>query len=137
VSGVRNMSAGISSLARLRSAIKDLPLRIRADVARDAQAILSRKLDEAFDAGQTVYGTSRPVGVQGNPLSLVASGKTRSALAFVAIGTIVRAQLNTRYAKYLVGKYQILPQRLPSDWSAALSALVAKHRARFQAEVAR
>jgi hypothetical protein len=134
VSGVRNMSKGISSLARLRSTIKELPLRIRADVARDAQAVLTKALDESFDSGKTVYGQARPLGVKGNALSLVATHKTRSALAFVAVGTIVRAQLNTKYARYLIGKYGILPQSLPASWRAELESIVRKHRDRFQAE---
>lgn len=128
MSGVANIGTGITSMNRLRSSIKALPLRIRSAVAKDAEAILTREVQDDYDAGRTVYDTPRPSSVSGAPLTLKQSGKTRGALAFVAIGTIVRAQLGTRYAKYLVGKYKILPQSLPAAWRALLEKMVGEYR---------
>lgn len=141
MSGVANMSAGITSLNRLRSTIKALPLRIRSAVAKDAEEVLTRRAQEAYDSGKTVYETPRPTskakGSEGAALTLKKSGKARGALAFVAIGTIVRAQLGMRYAKYLVGKYKILPQSLPALWRSDLEKLVREYAEDFQREALR
>ena len=37
-------------------------------------------------------------------------------IGFVSVGTIVRASLPQRYARYLIGKYRILPQIIPPPW---------------------
>jgi len=141
VSGVANMAAGISSINRLRSTIKALPLRIRSAVAKDAEAVLTRRAQESFDGGETVYGTPRPTSKSkahpGTALTLKKSGKTRGALSFVAVGTIVRAALGTRYAKFLVGKYQVLPMSLPASWRAKLETLVREYREDFEREALR
>ncbi len=135
MSGVANMAKGISSLNRLRASIRDLPLRIRAEVATKAAGILTARLRDDFDSGRTVYGASRPLSVAGTALDLTVSGKTHGALAFVSVGTIVRAQLSTRYAKYLVGKYKILPSSLPAAWRVELETLVRDYVRTFEAEV--
>lgn len=137
MSGVRNMAQGITSLNRLRASIRELPLRLRSAVAKDAEGVLTNLMQDEFAAGRTVYDTPRPLGVKGNRLSLVKTGKTKSALHFVAIGTIVRAQLGTRYAKYLIGKYQIMPQRLPVAWQMKLEQFVREYVQVFEAEAAR
>ena len=138
MSGVANMTGGIASIGALRTRIKALPLRIRASVAKDAEAVLTQRAQEAYDSGKTVYDTPRPVSkVTGAALTLKKSGKARAAVAFVAIGTIVRAQLGMKYAKYLVGKYGILPQSLPAQWRADLEKLVREHAEDFQREALR
>lgn len=137
MSGVPNLAKGITSLNRLRSSIKALPLRIRTAVAKDAAEILTREIRDEYDSGRTVYDTPRPLGVAGQPLSLVKTGKVRGSLAFVTVGTIVRAQLSTRYARYLVGKYKILPQRLPVKYAQALEQLVREYVEDFEREAAR
>lgn len=129
MSGVRNMGAGITSIARLRSSIKELPLRIRNAVAEEAAEVLNLEVRDDFAAGRTVYDTARPLSVSGKPLTLVGkTGRTRDALGFVALGTIVRAQLNTPYARYLIGKYGILPQSLPAAWREKLERIVREYR---------
>lgn len=137
MSGVKNITRGIDSINRLKAAIKDTPLRIRRAVALDAAEILSARMRDSFAAGQTVYDTPRPLSVDGKPLSLVKTGRTKEALNFVAIGTILRAQLPTKYAKFLVGKYKIMPQRLPAAWAQELATLVREYREVFEQEMAR
>lgn len=64
----------------------------------------------------------------GVPLDLYETGKTRETLKFVVDGTIVRCRLGPRYAKYLIGKYKILPigdrTAMPTAWRFALGELV-------------
>lgn len=137
MSGVANLRTGISSMNRLRAAIADMPLRIRSGVAKEAAEVLTAEIRQDFAAKVTVYDTPRPLSVTGAPLSLVKSGRTRSELAFVAIGTIVRAQLGSKYGKYLVGKYKVMPMSLPSAWAKKLEGIVAEWAAAWAKEAAR
>lgn len=60
--------------------------------------------------------------MDGRELRLVRTGATRAALRFVAVGTVIRCVLGPRYARYLVGKYRILPsgqQAVPFRWRRA------------------
>ena len=176
MSGIKGLAKGISTINKLKAAIKETPLRIRRAVALEAEEILTRKIREAFAAGQTVYETPRPVGVEGNFLTLVGGrtekprkryntvkaaagedfvdlkaararfqrldayrsrGHVKDGLAFVAIGTLLRARLNQPYARFLVGKYKILPMSLPPLWQEELEKMVADYRADFEREVSR
>jgi hypothetical protein len=90
--------------------------------------MLTQLARDAHVARRSVYGESRPVGVSGEVLDLEVSGATARDLRFVANGTIVRAVLGTPYARFLIGKYSILPNgAIPAEWSARLRALVAAH----------
>lgn len=121
------LKGDLSSLRALRAHVKALPLSLAHDVAQRAGPALTRLTRGAFAAGQNVYGEARPAGVDGRPLSLERTGATRDALGFTANGTIVRCVLGTRYAKYLIGKYGVLPNGpLPAGWSRALAQLVAE-----------
>ena len=137
MSGVRNLRQGISSIARLRKSLLDLPIRIRRAVAVEAGEILNAEVRADFARGITVYDTPRPLGVRGQKLSLVKTGTTKARVGFNVFGTIVRADLATRYGKYLVGKYQVLPQRLPVKWQQMLERIVREFREDWQREVSR
>ncbi len=137
MSGVRNMRAGITSIGKLNVRMRELPLRIRASVAKDAEAVLTKLMRDEFNAGKTVYDSPRPLGVNGNALTLVKSGKVKNALFFVAIGTILRASLGTKYARYLIGKYKIMPHSLPAAWRAKLEQIVREHEEDFAREMSR
>lgn len=134
MSGVANMRSGIDSLSRLKRAVSDLPLTLGAAVAKDAAAVLTADLRSSFDGGKTAYDTPRPLSTDGKKLYLRVTGATRNTLAFVSVGSILRAQLGTRYARYLIGKYAVLPTSLPSGWRARLDAIVQEHVAAFESE---
>lgn len=109
------------NLRALAKALRDLPTRVQQNVAARVAPVLTAKADGAYASGQTVYGDARPAGVHGNALSLVRSGDTEARMRFVAIGTVVRCSLGKRYAKFLIGKYRILPMgRMPTSWSQAI-----------------
>ncbi len=137
MSGVANLNAGITTIARLRKAIADLPLRIRQAVATDAADALNAEVRADFARGVTVYDEPRPAGVKGQKLSLVKTGTTKRETGFDAKGTIVRAELATRYAKYLVGKYRILPQKIPPAWQRMLEKIVREYREDWEREALR
>ena len=137
MSGVASMRQGIDSMNRLKGAIRDLPIRIRSAVAKDAAEVLNMELRADFAEGRTVYDTPRPLSVDGKPLTLVKTGRTRDALSFVVIGTILRAQLGAKYARYLIGKYKILPMSLPAAWRGKLERIVREFREDWERELAR
>lgn len=122
MSGLRG---NVENLRRLRSKLRKLPKVIAQNVASAVAPTITTKARGAYQGGQTVYGDPRPLGVDGNALTLHKTGRTLGALSFIAIGTIVRARLGTRYARYLIGKYRILPMgRLPISWSRAIADAV-------------
>jgi hypothetical protein len=126
MSNIRRIGA---SMRQIKAQIRRLPITVAHVVARQVAPIFTHFAQLAFDTGRNVYGDTRPAGVDGRPLSLVATGTTRRVLRFVANGTIVRAELGPRYARYLVGKYKILPvgdrTALPIAWVRAIDELVA------------
>lgn len=115
------------SLRELRRSLKDLAKSngraLAIDVAKKIAPKLTSLMREAYDSGQTIFDESRPEGKRGNKLSLVDSGTVRGALRWSQAGTIVRAALNTPYARFLIGKYKIMPsgaQELPFRWQEIL-----------------
>ena len=117
----------IGNLKQLRDNIRRMPTVVGQRVAARGAPAITGLAQRAYASGDTVYGDARPVGVAGNALSLVRTGTTRSTVRFSATGTILRAVLSTRYAKYLIGKYRILPAgnaALPVTWSARLREIV-------------
>lgn len=119
------LRGNISSIGALKARIRKMPVLVAETVAKKAAPSMTALTNQAFDAKRSVYGEPRPVGVSGRPLTLEASGETRRRLFFASNGTIVRASLGTRWARFLIGKYGILPNgALPADWSRKLTELV-------------
>jgi len=119
------LKGSLSSINGLKQKIRALPVTVAADVSRRAAPALTDLTRGAFSSGQSVYGEARPLGVNGNTLTLEKSGATRDALRFVAIGTIVRCVLPTKWARYLIGKYGVLPNgALPVGWTRRLGEIV-------------
>jgi hypothetical protein len=118
-------------LRQLGRKLAELPTTVRAEVARQAAPIVTELAQSAFDGGQTVYGDARPTGVDGNALSLVASGSVRRSLNFVANGTQLRCTLGPKHMKFLIGKYKILPNNaIPLRWRRALDEITTRQAAR-------
>lgn len=81
----------------------------------------------AYDSGATVYGRPRPQGVDGNALTLHKTGASREAMAFLATGRDIRTRILPRYTRYLIGKYDVLPNGpLPAAWREALVQIAAE-----------
>lgn len=93
--------------------------RVAEAVARAGAVALTAAVQAAYDSGTTAYGGARPAGERG-ALSLVATGTVRRLLRFEALGRKIRCALGAKYARYLIGKYAILPSgnaALPADWA--------------------
>ena len=119
----------LGHIAGLKSRLRALPVSIAHDVAQRAAPEMTGLTREAFAGNRSVYGDPRPASrVSGAPLSLTRTGATARELRFVAVGTIVRCVLGPKYAKYLIGKYGVLPNgALPAAWSDRLRAVVAAY----------
>jgi hypothetical protein len=118
VSGLRGNPQKIRDLHK---AMRELPTTLAQNVAARIAPILTSMARAAYTGGQTVYGEVRPRGVYGDALDLHETGETFDQVRFVAIGTVVRARLGTPHARYLIGKYQILPMgTLPVDWAQTI-----------------
>lgn len=116
-----------ATLRDLRGKLKAFPRTLAAKVATESAPAITGLAQQAYDSGQTVYGAARPKGVDGQPLALERTGAARRDVRFTAIGTTVRCSLGPKYARYLVGKYQILPiSALPAAWRAKLGEIVKK-----------
>lgn len=124
------LKGNLASLKALKQTIRTRPVTIAADVARRAAPAMTGLATDAFASDRTVYGEARPESTHGGSLSLVKSGATRDALRFVSIGTIVRCVLPTKWARYLIGKYGILPNgALPVAWSRKLDQVLSETKA--------
>lgn len=124
------------------------------DVARLAAEALTELAAASYDAGRTVFDDVRvrhaskkrefkgrtfkgrsATGKRKGPtdLSLVQSGATRATLKFAPryVDPIsIRATLTTDWAKYLVGKYKVLPcgnSAMPFKWSDAIGLIAQRY----------
>lgn len=116
-----------TSIREFKQGLAKLPISVAHTIAQQAAPMLTRLAQDAHAARTNVYGDPYPAGVSGEQLDLVFSGDTQRTLRFVVNGTIVRCQLGPKYAKYLIGKYKILPigdrTAMPIRWVRALDEL--------------
>jgi hypothetical protein len=110
-------------LGELAQMFRALPGKLAEDVARRGAPKLTEDLQGNFDSGASAYG--KPfAGKDGKALTLKKTGKTEEALRFTYEGTVMRTPALPKYARYLIGKYGILPsgrQALPPAWRALLA----------------
>lgn len=108
-----------------RRALAAFPLTLAHDVAQRSAPVVTKLAQSAYDGGQNVYGDPRPEGVNG-PLTLKRTGTTRKLVQFVSNGRIVRCVLGTKYARFLIGKYGILPNgnaAIPRAWGEEIARI--------------
>lgn len=126
------VSGDFATLAQIKQRVQQAPIVIAQNVARQGAPEITSLAKRAYESGQTVYGDARPTGKGGRPLTLRRTGATAQTVQFVAIGTIMRCVLGTDYARYLIGKYGILPSgpkaALPYAWGKKLLDITAEQR---------
>lgn len=118
--------------SNIRDAIKTLPSRLANAVAMKSAPGLTSAARKDYQRGRNAYGDKRPLGVRGNALTLNESGDTFRTVRFRRSGTIVEAVLGTQYARFLIGKYKILPasrEAVPANWKRLLDRIVAEVKA--------
>jgi hypothetical protein len=120
-------AAGLRSLRSLKKALQRLPITATARIAARAAPAMSDLAGGAYDSGQTVYGRPRPRGVDGQALTLERTGASRRAMQFSATGRDIRTAPLPRYTRYLIGKYDCLPNGpLPLAWRERLRDIAAR-----------
>lgn len=130
-----------STMRGVKRQIAELGVDVARRVAARAAPAVTSLAGSAWDSGRNVYGDSRPLGVAGNQLSLVRTGAARSAIAIVQIGASIACSLGVPYARYLIGRYKILPvgdrTGVPWAWRSAISAIAKQEVAKDAAAVGR
>ncbi len=114
-------------MSDLKAELRRLPTTIAAGVAREGAPAITGLAAGAYDTGRTAYDDPRPLGVDGQALSLQRTGLTRGTMRFVSVGTILRCVLGPKYARYLIGKYGILPggkSSIPVRWRRSLDEIL-------------
>jgi hypothetical protein len=115
------------TLRALAKALRKLPITASARIAARAAPEMSQLAGGAYDTGVTVYNAARPRGTDGSALSLEQTGATRRAVEFRATGRDIRTAPLPRYARYLIGKYDILPNGpLPAAWRERMTRIAAQ-----------
>jgi hypothetical protein len=121
------LKGDVRSLESLKRALKKLPITASARIAQRAAPEITGLAGGAYDSGMTVYGRPRPLGVDGKPLTLDRTGASREAMHFIATGRDIRTARLPRYTKYLIGKYDVLPNGpLPQLWRDRITAIAAE-----------
>lgn len=133
-SGAVVFRASFKSQADYNRILRVQPRTLAFAAAKRIAPQITGMAQESYDNGQTVYGDARLEGVKG-PLSLYDTGDTRSKMRFVATGSIVSCFLGTTYAKYLIGKYRILPigdrTKIPVAWDRAVRRIIDEEVKRY------
>jgi hypothetical protein len=115
------------TLQALKKALRAMPITVSANIAARSAPDMTRLALGSFDSGRTAYDQTRPRGVDGQALSLEKSGATRTAIQFVATGRDIRLTRLPRYSRYLIGKYDMLPNGpLPLAWRERMTEIAAQ-----------
>jgi hypothetical protein len=119
-------AAALRSIQSLKRALAKSAITSVTRIAARAAPAMSELAGAAYDSGRTAYGTPRPRGVDGKALTLERTGATRAAMNFIATGRDIRTAPLPRYTKYLIGKYDVLPNGpLPVAWRERLREIAA------------
>lgn len=120
------LKGNIGTIRKLKKNIKAMPRSVAHAVAKKTGPVLNFKTRRAFTLGQNVYGGAWPKSrTDGQQLTLVESGAVSRMLAFAVAGSKIRAVLGPKYAKYLIGRYGILPNgAMPTTWERAIQGMV-------------
>lgn len=115
----------LNRLRDLKRSLKSVPVTAVAEIAKRSAPAVTAHAQASFRGGQDVFGAPRLEAVQGGNLSLVKSGATQAAIQFIATGRDIRVARLPRYAKYLIGRYGILPngKQLPNAWRGTIGAI--------------
>lgn len=117
-----NRRLDLSSLSKLASTIRALPVALGQEIAKRAAPVISQFAKESFDSNQDPYGAPWAPSVTGEVVTLRATGALEKFVHYVAIGTKLRVALGVKYAKFQIGKRPIYPRAgvLPAKYAEAL-----------------
>lgn len=116
---------GMKGINDLKRALKNLPVTTVAAIAAKAAPAMTEFAQGSFNSGQTVHDKPRPLGVDGDELTLRKSGALQRQIEFRATGRSIRTLPLKKYMGVAIGKYGVLPNRkvLPQKWKAKLAEI--------------
>jgi hypothetical protein len=120
MSGLRG---DLSSIRRFSESLKTLPFWAGREAARRSAPILTKLAQETFARSEDPNGVAWAPNVDGKTVTLRQSGTLAQFMVYVAVGTIMRVALGTKYAKYQIGKRHVFPAFgavLPEAYRTAL-----------------
>lgn len=112
----------------IKDDIKKQSMSVAYDIAQRVAPAITAKARASYDSGVNVYGDERKKSVTGGALSLRATGSTYRDLRFRVAGSVMWCDLGTPYARYLIGRYDILPNggrstSAPVDWQRTIQSI--------------
>ncbi len=119
------LKGDLSKIRGLEKSLAELPRVLAMKVAAASASAITSMARATFKAGENAYGDPWEPGADGERVDLEKSGRLAAGVAYVAIGTRLRAQLGPKYARYQVGKRPIFPRsgaKLPIAYVATLRA---------------
>lgn len=127
---IKGPSTGGQNLRGFNKRVRQLTAEAAIATAAAGAPVITGVMGADFDAGNTAYGTPRPLGKHGNAVSLRLTGQLRRALKFVTDGTTkIRAVVNLvdkhgrRYVPYVIGRFSPMPNgnaAMPQRWRQEL-----------------
>lgn len=112
------------TLGELAKSMKALPRVVAQQVAQKAAKRLTELARAGFEAHKNPYGAAWD-----GDFDLVETGKLKRDVKYVAAGTVVKARLGSRYARYHATR--VLPGRaLPGAWVAVIDDITAEELAK-------
>jgi hypothetical protein len=114
------------SLRTYAKTLKQLPQTVAIEVAERGAGKITTAARDSFDDGRTANDETRPLGENGNVVSLYRSGKLRAvAIRFLHDGgTKIRTAITEKYMGVHIGRFLYLPigqgGRLPARWRQLL-----------------
>lgn len=115
--------APVKSLSEFANDLRRLPRVVAQKVAAEAAPVISALANKSFEGSETPYGKKWSLSKTGKTVTLNKTGRLRSYIHYVAIGTKLRVALGVVYAKYQVGKRPVYPKQygaLPDEYVQAL-----------------
>jgi len=119
------LKGNLGKLRELERGLRDLPRTLAIKVAARSASAITDLARATFAAGENAYGDPWESGAHGERVSLHRSGKLAAGVAYIAIGTKLRAKLGPSYAKYQIGKRPVFPRagaHLPIAYVGTLRA---------------
>lgn len=127
------LKGDVRKIQTLARTLRELPRTIAAHTAKEGAPVLTSELQGTYESRRNAYGDPNPIGENGEQLTLKKTGTLDGVLRFTSVGSIMRTPTLPKYARYLIGKYGVLPNNnvaIPIAWSKRLEAIVKTYKPR-------
>ena len=115
------------SIRAIKQRLDDTRIEVATEVARQSVGAVNAIARSDFASGRNCYGEARALGRNGNVVSLHDTGRLGREFGFEQIGTSLRMEIAIPYAKYMVGRFEILPigdrSAIPIRWKRVIDGI--------------